>query len=214
MTKLDFDETGLYKGFVKNVKGQKYPGRNPQLLSLQEVDPLEGFSGIMHPNAVLIDADEQPHNDILQNIVKGEELACYMTNREGGRGVHVLMWNHNTKLKKADKVMLACGIVVDFHPGYSMPGECLKYNGIERTVIYNNQPYKELPKYFTPLPKCSIDFTNMGDGDGRNSTLFSYILSLQNAGFSEEEIKATFQIINKYVLADPLDEKELDVILQ
>lgn len=214
MTRIDFDETGLYKGFVKNVKGQKYPGRNPQLLSLQEVDPLEGFSGIMYPNAVLIDADEQPHNDILQNIVKGEKLACYMTNREGGRGVHVLLWNHNTKLKKADKVMLACGIVVDFHPGYSMPGECLKYNGIERTVIYDKRPYQELPKYFTPLSKCSIDFANMGDGDGRNSTLFSYILSLQNAGFSEEEIKATFQIINKYVLADPLDEKELDVILR
>ena len=35
---MDFDETGLYKGFVKNVKGQKYPGRNPTVVSLQEVD--------------------------------------------------------------------------------------------------------------------------------------------------------------------------------
>ncbi len=211
---IDFDETGLYKGFVKNQKGKKFPGRNPQLLSLQEVDAFDSFSGIMQPNTVLIDADEEPHNEILQNIIKEEELACYMTNREGGRGVHALMINGNTSLKKADKVMLACGVIVDFHPGYSLPGECLKFNGVERVPIYNKQPYQELPKYFTPLPKCNIDFANMGEGDGRNSTLYAYILSLQNAGFDEEDIKETIRIINKYVLSEPLEEKELDVILR
>lgn len=211
---IDFDETGLYKGFVKNQKGKKYPGRNPQLLSLQEVDTFDSFSGIMQPNTVLIDADEEPHNEILQNIIKGEELACYMTNRQGGRGVHALMINSNTSLKKADKVMLACGVIVDFHPGYSLPGECLKFNNVERIPIYNKQPYQELPKYLTPLPKCSIDFTNMGEGDGRNSTLYGYILTLQNAGFNEEDIKDTIRILNNYVLAEPLEEKELDVILR
>lgn len=211
---IDFDETGFYKGFVKNQKGKKFPGRNPQLLSLLEVDAFDSFSGMMHPNVVLIDADEEPHNEILQNIIKGEELACYMTNRESGRGVHALMINSNTSLKKTDKVMLACGIIVDFHPGYSLPYECLKFNGVERTPIYDKQPYQELPKYFTPLPKCYIDFSNMGEGDGRNSTLYSYILTLQNAGFSEEDIKDTIRILNKYVLAEPLEEKELDVILR
>lgn len=211
---IDFDETGLYKGFVKNQKGKKYPGRNPQLLTLPEVDNFDSFSGIMNPNTVLLDADEEPYNEILQKIIKGEELACYMTDRQGGRGVHALMINGDTSLKKADKVMLACGVVVDFHPGYSLPGECLKFNGIERSSVYNKQPYQELPKYFTPLPKCSIDFASMGEGDGRNSTLYSYILSLQNAGFDETDIKDTIRIINKYVLDEPLEEKELDVILR
>ena len=211
---IDFDETGLYKGFVKNQKGKKYPGRNPQLLTLPEVDNFDSFSGIMNPNTVLLDADEEPYNEILQKIIKGEELACYMTDRQGGRGVHALMINGDTSLKKADKVMLACGVVVDFHPGYSLPGECLKFNGVERSSVYNKQPYQELPKYFTPLPKCSIDFASMGEGDGRNSTLYSYILSLQNAGFDETDIKDTIRIINKYVLDEPLEEKELDVILR
>ena len=210
----DFDETGLYKGFVKNQKGKKFPGRNPQLLTLPEVDAFDSFSGIMNPNTVLLDADEEPHNGILQNIIKGEGLGTYMTDRGGGRGVHVLMINSNTSLKKADKVMLACGVVVDFHPGYSLPGECLKFNGVERTPIYDNHPYQELPRYFTPLPKCNIDFANMGEGDGRNSTLYAYILSLQNAGLDEEDIKDTIRIINQYVLAEPLEEKELDVILR
>lgn len=211
---IDFDETGLYKGFVKNQNGKKFPGRNPQLLILSEVDTFDSFSGIMYSNVVLIDADEEPHNEILQNIIRGEELACFMTDRKGGRGIHATMINSNTSLKKADKVMLACGVVVDFHPGYSFPYECLKFNGVEREVIYNKQPYQELPKYFTPIPKCNIDFVNMGEGDGRNSTLYTYILSLQNAGFDEDDIKDTFRIINKYVLKEPLEEKELNVILR
>lgn len=211
---IDFDETGLYKGFVKNVEGKKHYGGNPKIIPLSEVRKYDSFSGVMFPNVVLIDADEEPHNEILQNIIKGEGLACYMTDRESGRGVHVLMINSNTSLKKADKVMLACGVVADFHPGYSLPGECLKFNGIERTPIYNEQPYQELPKYFTPLPKCYIDFANMGKGDGRNSALYAYILSLQNAGFSEDDIKDTIRITNQYVLAEPLEEKELDVILR
>lgn len=211
---IDFDETGLYKGSVKNQKGKKFPGRNPQLLTLPEVDAFDSFSGIMKPNTVLIDADEEPHNEILQNIIKGEKLACYMTDRKGGRGVHVLMINSNMSLKKSDKVMLACGVVVDFHPGYSLPYECLKFNRTERNAVYNEQPYQEIPKYFTPLPKCTIDFTNLGEGDGRNSTLFSYILTLQNAGLDKDDIRETIRIINQYVLAEPIEQSELDVILR
>jgi hypothetical protein len=92
----DFDETGLYKGFVRNQKGKKFPGRNPQLLSLSEVNDCDGFSGAMCPNVILLDADEEPHNRIIQNIIQGEELACYMTDRDGGRGIHCLMINSNT----------------------------------------------------------------------------------------------------------------------
>lgn len=215
MQKLQgFDETGLYKGFVKNIKGKKYPGRNPQLLNLNEVDAFDNYSGVMNANTVLLDADEEPYNDILQSIVEGEKLSAYVTDRKGGRGIHALMINSNTAFKKADKVMLACGIIVDFHPGYSLPYECLKFNGTERKPTYNKQPYQEMPKYFTPLPKCTINFSNLGEGDGRNSTLFSYILTLQNAGFNEDDIKETIRIINTYVLSEPLEEKELEVILR
>lgn len=100
---IDFDETGLYKGFVKNAKGQKYQsGRNPKIMSLQEANQYEGFSGVMNANTVLLDADEQPYSDILQNIIKGEKLGAYVTDRQGGRGIHVLMINGNSSLKKAD----------------------------------------------------------------------------------------------------------------
>lgn len=85
---IDFDETGLYKGFVKNAKGQKsQSGRNPKIMSLEEANQYEGFSGVMNANTVLLDADEQPYSDILQNIIKGEKLGAYVTDRQSGRGI-------------------------------------------------------------------------------------------------------------------------------
>ena len=54
----------------------------------------------------------------------------------------------------------------------------------------------------------------MGEGDGRNSTLFSYILTLQNNGFTVDEIRECIRILNQYVLSEPLEEKELEVILR
>ena len=208
----DFDETGLYKGFVKNQKGKKFPGRNPEVLPLGEAAKYDSFSGLMKDNVVLMDADEQPHSDILKKIIEGEQLGAYITDRDGGRGIHALMFNSDASLKKADKVMLACGVVVDFHPGYSLAGECLKYNGIERKTIYDNYPYQNIQKYFTPLPGYTMDFTNLGEGDGRNSTLFPYILRLGSAGLSKEEIRETFRILNKYVLKEPLPDSELETI--
>jgi phage/plasmid primase, P4 family, C-terminal domain len=44
--------------------------------------------------------------------------------------------------------------------------------------------------------------------------LFSYILTLTSAGFSKEESRECIEIINKYVLREPLSEDELEVILR
>lgn len=99
----DFDEIGLYKGFVKNQKGKKFPGRNPEVLSLEEAAKYDNFSGLMKDNVVLMDADEQPHSDILKKIIEGEQLGAYITDRDGGRGIHALMFNSDASLKKLIK---------------------------------------------------------------------------------------------------------------
>lgn len=212
---ISIDETeGIYKACKKNAKGQKYPSPSAVLEPIQNIKNHNSVSGALHSNIVVFDADEQPYSDIFLEIIKGEDLHALVTDRQGGRGIHVSMINSNPSLKKADKVMLACGIVVDFHPASSMPYECIKLDGVERNVIYYQQPIQEMPKYFTPLPKCMIDFTNLGEGDGRNSTLFSYILTLQSAGMDKEDIREIIRITNKYTLAEPIEQNELDVILR
>ncbi|MFW6002658.1 MAG: phage/plasmid primase, P4 family, partial [archaeon] len=57
-------------------------------------------------------------------------------------------------------------------------------------------------------------FKDMKDGDGRNNTLFSYIITLQKNRFTKKETIETIEIINEHILKNPLDEKELSTILR
>lgn len=70
-----------------------------------------------------------------------------------------------------------------------------------------------LPKWLHPV-KCNVDFANLEEGDGRNQALFNYILTLQSEGFTKAEIIETIEIINKYVLKSPLEQREIDTILR
>jgi DNA-binding Xre family transcriptional regulator len=72
----------------------------------------------------------------------------------------------------------------------------------------------DLPKWFFPLKGFKEDFSSMAEGDGRNQALFNYILTLQSFDFTNEEIRETIKILNKYVLKKPLSDKELNTILR
>ena len=52
----------------------------------------------------------------------------------------------------------------------------------------------------------------MRKGDGRNSTLFSYKQYLARLNFSDEQIKNTITIINRYILLEPLPASELRTV--
>lgn len=52
----------------------------------------------------------------------------------------------------------------------------------------------------------------MEAGEGRNSSLYGYILTLTNAGFSKEESRKCIEIINKYILVESLSEDEIETI--
>ena len=57
-----------------------------------------------------------------------------------------------------------------------------------------------------------MDFLTMDAGEGRNSGLFGYELTLQSAGLTPEEARQAIKIINKYVLKEPLSDEEIDTI--
>ena len=109
--------------------------------------------------------------------------------------------------------MLACGIVVDIKLGRKNGLECIRWQGVDRRTVYDEGPYQDIPCWFWPVDTM-IDFQSMGDGDGRNDTLFAYILSLQRNGLTVEEIRQTITITNKYVLREPVSDRELDTILR
>ncbi len=216
---IDWEKSGFFKAFTPTKKASKEPQlaytKIENHFSLDEMRTKEGFIGLLAADAILLDADTEQDSEALLKIIQGENLPCMVTQRKGGRGIHALLLNMNgTVPQNFTKVMLACGITVDIKIGLRNGYDCLKFSGDERFVIYDNAPYQNIPKFLLPLKGYTMDFIAMDEGDGRNQALFNYILTLQSFDFTNEEIRETIGILNKYVLKKPLSDKELDVILR
>jgi putative DNA primase/helicase len=59
-----------------------------------------------------------------------------------------------------------------------------------------------------------MNVLDLAEGDGRNNALFSYILPLQQNEFTIDECRECIRVINEFVLAEPLSEEELSVVLR
>lgn len=206
----------FYKGFVK-TKDKKcvetFKNRT-DFKQLEEVQSLPEYAGILAEDAILVDIDDMEQANLLLNICEGENIRCkVLQSRSGG---HFLF--KNSKVEKCfTKTTLACGLQnIDIKSGFKNSYEVLKIDGKEREVLYDifeGEEYQELPKWLFPI-KAKTDFMEMTAGDGRNQALFNYILTLQANDFSVDEARETIRIINRYILQEPMDESELDVILR
>ena len=207
----------FFKGYVPTKEKKclmKFKDVTPsELMNYEQVKSLPEYAGILSEDTILIDIDDFEQSEILMNIVEDLQLACrvYQTTR----GKHFLFKNKGVETCKT-KVNLAIGLTADIKVGIKNSYSILKYKGKERPIIYDiyeDEEYGELPIWLTPI-KTNTDFLNMKKGDGRNQALFNYILSLQSNGFSVDEARNCIKLINKYVLKDPLDERELEVVLR
>lgn len=205
----------FFKGYIetKNKKAnEKFKGRT-DFKTLEQVQSLPEYAGILAPDAILIDIDDMEQAKILLNICDAENVRCRIL--QSRSGMHFLF--KNSKIDKCyTKTKLACGLVSDIKSGFKNSYEVLKIDGKERTVLYDildGEEYQEIPKWLFPI-RCSTEFLDMEAGAGRNQALFNYILTLQGNDFTVEEARKTITIINKYILKDPLSDDELAVILR
>lgn len=179
------------------------------LKTYDEIKEQREFAGILDGKSILLDFDTIEQARIAYRMVTTQRLKCrvYRTNR----GVHIF-FRDSEKRKCGVGVKLACGLTADVKVGrnsYSI----LKYNGEERDIIYDTEEYEEVPKFFTPV-RTNADFLHLQDGQGRNQAMFNYILTLQRHGFNIPEARECLQIINDFVLADPLPQSELRSIMR
>ena len=202
----------LFKGYLPTAGKQpivKFKDASP----LNEVVHLGEYAGLLAENTILIDIDDYEQSEILMDIVEDLQLNCrvYATTR----GKHFMFYGgkHN---KCGTHLKLAVGIEADIKVGKHNSISVLKFNGVEREIIYDiesYEEYEEAPDWLLPV-KTKVDFFNLEAGEGRNQTLFNYILTLQSAELSNDDIKATIELINKYVLPEALPDSELDKILR
>ena len=211
----------LFKGYVPTQnKKCLMPFKNKtskELKSFKEVENLSEYAGIIDDNVVLIDIDDYDESEILMNIVEDLQLACRVY--ETTRGKHFFFMNLDDKneyiLERCGThKTLACGLESDIKVGCKNSYSILKYDNKNRKIIYDiydDEEYESLPKWLTPI-NTKTRFIEIEAGDGRNQALFNYILTLQVNDFSVDEAKECLQLINKYVLEDPLSDEELETL--
>ena len=213
----------LFKGYVP-TKNKKclIKFKNVPASSLQTYDQVKGLSeyaGILAENTILIDVDDYDQSETLFRIIDDLQLKCRVY--ETSRGKHFLFKNvtpDGITIQPTCKIKasLACGIQADIKVGCKNSYSILKYDGKDRRILYDifdDEDYEPLPKWLTPI-KYNAEFITMEEGDGRNQSLFNYILTLQSYDFSIEQARETIRIINKYILKDPLDDSEIDTIVR
>lgn len=206
----------LFRGYVptKDKKCLRKFKNAADLETYRQVKDLPEFAGILAENVILIDVDDFEQSEIMMKIVEDMQLRCRVY--ETSRGKHFLFKNDDRVEKNKIHTKLACGLTADIKLGTRNSYSILKYDGKEREIIYDifdDEEYETVPKYFIPI-KTDLDFPSMEAGDGRNQHLFSYILTLQSSDFSVDEARQTIEIINNYVLPEPLGESELQTILR
>ena len=205
----------FFKGYVETKDKkciEKFKNRT-DFKTYRQVKSLPEFAGILATDIILIDIDDFEQSEKLFNIVKDLQLKCrvYQTSR----GKHFLFKNTTVETCRT-KASLAIGLTADIKLGKRNSYSILKFNGKERTILYDNADNEEpqdLPKWLLPI-KTTMEFLNLEPGDGRNQSLFNYILTLQSNDFSVEESRECIRLINKYILKVPLSDDELEVILR
>ena len=206
----------FFKGYVetKDKKCMEKFKNRTDFKNYQQVQLLPEFAGILAEKTILVDVDDFEQSEILFKIVQDKQLRCRVY--ETTRGKHFLFNNPDLVNSCSTHSTLACGIQADIKLGKRNSYSILKFKNQERKIIYDkaeNEEADDIPKWMTPI-KTSQEFINMDAGDGRNTALFSYILTLQSSDFSVEESRETIRIINEYVLKDPLTTEELEVIMR
>lgn len=205
--------TGLYKGFIA-TKGkeplEKYKGLD-NFKCYEDVQNLPSFAGILRDDCIMVDVDDAENAEKMMQIVEDLQLKCRVTCTS--RGKHFTFRNSGVE-KCGTNLKLACGISADIKTG-GMP-EVLKVDGEERFCEWGDVnpeggEYDELPIWMHPVT-TKLDFTNTVS---RNNDFYGYILVLQTQlAMTNEQCRETIRIINEYVLPEPLEDSELEVILR
>lgn len=204
---------GLFIGYVKlNGKRCAQKLKDASYLTLKRARKLDGYGGVLAADTILVDVDDEAQSEQLMDIVEAEQVACMVVQTTRGKHFYFKGYPRGTKCRTHAR--LAIGIDADIKVGSKACYGALKVDGVEREVIYDiyeDEEYDELPCWLRPV-QWSPDFEDMGEGDGRNQSLFNYILTLQGEGFSHDEVRATLAVINRHMFDEPMDQSELEVV--
>ena len=201
----------MFKGYIP-TRGkrptEKVRGRG-DFYTLESVQGLQEYGGVLADEFIMVDIDDAEQAAILEKIIDKQGIKC--NKLYTSRGIHFYFKNTIVTTNAIAKPT-AIGIRADIKLGSKNAVVPLKIDGVEREIITVAE-VDPLPKWLQ-IVNNPPDFLNMAEGDGRNQTIFNYILKLQSHGFKKEEIKETLFIINDFILKNPLERSEFETVLR
>ena len=105
-----------------------------KLLTLNEVEDLPEYAGVLDSNTILVDIDDHDSSEVMMNIVEDLRLDCKVI--QTSRGKHFLFKNSGVS-QCYTHVNLACGLVADIKVGCKNSTEVLKFDGQDRFVEWD-----------------------------------------------------------------------------
>ena len=179
-----------------------------------EAKDFDNVAVIVPKGYVVLDFDTTSDAEIMLKII--EDLDIKTRVMKTTRGIHCWFKAPEEEPKNFIKNRLAIGIYCDRKSGGRNAYVKIKQDGKNRAWIRNvkAKDIEVVPKWLTSVsaPSGKFSFKDMGEGSGRNQELFNYIVYLQTKGLTREEIRQTIEIINSYVLEEPLPDSEIATI--
>lgn len=207
----------LFKGYIPTGgKDGKRPTEDYKnrttFYTLEEVKPLKSYGGVLKDDIIQIDIDDYEESEIVFKIINDLNINCQVLKTT--RGKHFYFKNTDVD-KRKQGWYTAIGVKIDAGLGNQNAVIPLKINNEMREWLLTNDEMDPLPPFLYPVSRTSyVDFSKLEDGDGRNSILFPYILILQQAGLTKEQIRESIHILNDHIIKEPVSDNELDTILR
>ena len=216
----------LFRGYI--LSNGKVPISSVINGKILDEPPLShDYVGVLKDDIIQLDFDNSEDASIAMNIVNEYKLRCDILKTT--RGVHLYFKTDARVKSQSVCVYNAIGLVCDIGLGNKnrvvplkitkdvetiriVNGEEVKSVTKESTLREWLQTYTDLepvPSFLLPIGKTNHDLKNCTT---RNQTMFNYILTLQMQGFNKDEIRKTIKVINKFILYEPLPDKEIDTI--
>ncbi|WP_410985943.1 DNA primase family protein [Bacillus paranthracis] len=203
----------MYKGYLKG-NGKHAASKfkdGAKLLSYHTARKEDSFVGILDDEYIMVDVDDIAEAETLLDIIEDKNINCSVL--ETTNGMHFYFKGYDITTNKI-KWFSNVGILCDYKLGIKNTADPLKIDGKTRKWLRKCTEHDSLPSWLYPYNKKNPNLTKMGEGDGRNDKLFTYILKLQSQGMAKNDIKETISIINNYILEEPVTQGELNVILR
>lgn len=157
-------------------------------------------------NYIVVDIDEGKEQ--AKKMLK--ELGIKTLVAETTKGLH-LYFKTDREYPQKIGMVLPAGLKCDFR--CANKGYVLLPYGTEGRRFNKVREIADMPIELTPIANRKDSLLGLKEGEGRNQLLFNQLISYKNKGATDDQIQQMGDIINKIIFGEPMEEKELQKVI-